>query len=277
MSVEGGGWEEEENAPLPHPSHPPPPQSTHSAPSDPTLGGLFTTRPKPATAGGTSGRGRGGARPSLDRASLGRRSSLDASARERTHERSAGRSVRKGGPKKGGAGGKWTWLGDDAHDFTDSMTSIDGRRRRGGAADADGAAYALDAGDPNWSDSDVHGVSPSDGLRGGRGRVALHAAAEARISDYKASVDALLREYVASHDVTEAAASLAELGAPSFDHFFVKRAVALAADRGPRECEAVSLLLAALGGDAITPLQMGKGFADLAEAADDLELDVPGE
>ena len=75
----------------------------------------------------------------------------------------------------------------------------------------------------------------------------------------------------------EAAASLAELGAPAFDHHFVKRLVGAALDRGAREREAASVLLSALSGAAVPVAALERGFWDLAQAADDLELDVPGE
>ena len=87
----------------------------------------------------------------------------------------------------------------------------------------------------------------------------------------------LIDEYFDSGDVAEAAASLAELGAPAFDHHFVKRLVGAALDRGAREREAASVLLSALSGAAVPVAALERGFWDLAQAADDLELDVPGE
>ena len=90
------------------------------------------------------------------------------------------------------------------------------------------------------------------------------------------SPSSLIDEYFDSGDVAEAAASLAELGAPAFDSHFVKRLVGAALDRGAREREAASVLLSALSGAAVPVAALERGFWDLAAAADDLELDVPG-
>ena len=92
----------------------------------------------------------------------------------------------------------------------------------------------------------------------------------------KKGLRSLIDEYFDSGDVPEAAASLAELGAPAFDSHFVKRLVGAALDRGAREREAASVLLSALSGAAVPVAALERGFWDLAAAADDLELDVPG-
>ena len=69
---------------------------------------------------------------------------------------------------------------------------------------------------------------------------------------------AILREYLESGDVGEAAACFGELALPQYDFYIAKRALTLALDRRNREREATSILLSALYGQGISPQQMQK-------------------
>jgi hypothetical protein len=60
---------------------------------------------------------------------------------------------------------------------------------------------------------------------------------------FKTSVAAIADEYFNSADVTEAAASLAELGTPLYTHYAVKKLITMAMDRKTRECEMAARLL----------------------------------
>ena len=65
------------------------------------------------------------------------------------------------------------------------------------------------------------------------------------------------------------------LDAPAYEHFFVKRLITLAMDRGHREKEAAATLLSALYPSALSGAQTQRGFVRLVESADDLSIDVP--
>ena len=305
-------------------------------------GGLFAPRPRPIP-------GRGSASASVSFAPAAPSSTAPASASaarsfDRHTPRSSGWGGR-GGPKKGGAGGRFTWgaagdeLADEAawaglkvgsaprsgwHPNTQAPSgplaaaAVGGGEGGGGGGGAAGAglllgrrrsldrgggggpaplsaqlswgrpaatpdpAIALDRGDPNWdSDADAEAC----------GRVALSPDLEGRIAQYKRAVASLLAEFFDAGDVGAASEGLAALGAPGFDAFFVKRAVTAALDRGAREREGVSRLLAALsfcGGrlgtagpppprrPLLRPAALAAGFRDLAACTDDLALDVPG-
>jgi programmed cell death protein 4 len=93
----------------------------------------------------------------------------------------------------------------------------------------------------------------------------------------KASVAALLAEYLSTRDAAEAQRSLRELDMPFFGHECVKRACGLAIESGGGAPDALLSLLRALrDSGAISVTQMAHGFARAAEAVEDLSLDVPG-
>ena len=60
---------------------------------------------------------------------------------------------------------------------------------------------------------------------------------------FKSHVATIATEYFNSADVTEAAASLAELGTPLYTHYAVKKMITMAMDRKTRECEMAARLL----------------------------------
>jgi hypothetical protein len=68
----------------------------------------------------------------------------------------------------------------------------------------------------------------------------------------------ILREYLESGDMDEAACCIGELRLPQYDYYIVKRAITLSMDRKDREKEAISVLLSNLYGQFISPQQMQK-------------------
>jgi hypothetical protein len=62
---------------------------------------------------------------------------------------------------------------------------------------------------------------------------------------------------------------------PLYQHYFVKRLVTLAMDRGNREKEAAACLLSTLYPYHLDQSQIQRGFERLLESVDDLALDVP--
>jgi len=150
-----------------------------------------------------------------------------------------------GAPKKHGGGGKYTW----------GTLMING----------DNVDKVLNRNDPNYDSEEERGVvlTQQDWLKG-------------EIQNYKREVAAIVEEYFASGDIGEVAASLEDLGAPDFMHYFVKRAVVLALDRKDREREMTSVLLSSLYAEVIPPDQVRKGFMAVINSVDDTALDVPG-
>jgi programmed cell death protein 4 len=104
------------------------------------------------------------------------------------------------------------------------------------------------------------------------------------LPEFKEAVELIVEEYFSSEECEEVGRSLAELASPFFHYEFVKRAITMSMDRTEKERELVSKLLSDLSTRNKTaskhfPLlsknQMGKGFEQLFEVEDDLELDVP--
>ncbi|CAA6659627.1 unnamed protein product [Spirodela intermedia] len=85
----------------------------------------------------------------------------------------------------------------------------------------------------------------------------------------------LLREYTENGDTTEACRCIRELGVSFFHHEVVKRAIILAMEVPASELLILRLLKEAAEEGLISSSQMAKGFLRLAEALDDLSLDIP--
>jgi hypothetical protein len=64
----------------------------------------------------------------------------------------------------------------------------------------------------------------------------------------RAAIDSLLAEYLVNEDLMEAALALEEMGIEELAHEVVTRGVRLAMDRGPRERELISVLIATFSG-----------------------------
>ena len=133
--------------------------------------------------------------------------------------------------------------------------------------DAATPIYVLDQGDPNYDSAEEPyklKVARGDALP----RVDV-------IVAYKSAVTSMAEEYFASGDVLEAARILDATEQPLYQHYFVKKIVTLAMDRGNREKEAASVLLSRLYPSHLSAEQIQRGFERLLESVDDLALDVP--
>ncbi|KAI5072643.1 hypothetical protein GOP47_0012749 [Adiantum capillus-veneris] len=95
------------------------------------------------------------------------------------------------------------------------------------------------------------------------------------VEEVRKKITALLNEYIESGDTVEACRCIRELNVPFFHHDLVKRALTLAMERRNSEGLIMSLLKEADDECLITSSQMAKGFARLADAMDDLALDIP--
>mmetsp|Transcript_19931 Transcript_19931/g.60231 ORF Transcript_19931/g.60231 Transcript_19931/m.60231 type:complete len:760 (-) Transcript_19931:626-2905(-) len=95
------------------------------------------------------------------------------------------------------------------------------------------------------------------------------------VAAYKAAAGATIDEYFASGEAGEVVRRLVELDEPALANMFVKQLVMRAMERKSRECEAASVLLAALHPKLIDPQQASLGFTRLLAAADDASLDTP--
>ncbi|CAN0890404.1 MA3 DOMAIN-CONTAINING TRANSLATION REGULATORY FACTOR 3 [Linum grandiflorum] len=95
------------------------------------------------------------------------------------------------------------------------------------------------------------------------------------VEEVKKKIAILLREYVESGQAVDACKSIRELGVTFFHHEVVKRALVLAMEIQTAEPLISKLLKEATEEGLISPSQMVKGFARLAESLDDLALDIP--
>ena len=94
-------------------------------------------------------------------------------------------------------------------------------------------------------------------------------------SEFKHQVLVALQEYFDSNDSEEFIRTLLELKCEEYAATVVKKAVSLALDKGPRERESVSRLLAVLHPTPLADADMEQGFAALLDSLDDLQTDVP--
>mmetsp|Transcript_37352 Transcript_37352/g.92359 ORF Transcript_37352/g.92359 Transcript_37352/m.92359 type:complete len:399 (+) Transcript_37352:383-1579(+) len=133
-------------------------------------------------------------------------------------------------------------------------------------ADArDDPCYALDKNDPNYdSAEEPYKLKATQAFP----RTDV-------IVAYKSSVASTIEEYFSSADISETARLLDEMQQPLYQHYFVKRLVTMAMDRGDREKEAAAVLLSALYPAHVGSEQIARGFERLLESVDDLVLDVP--
>ncbi|MDA9097543.1 hypothetical protein N9L76_01265 [bacterium] len=127
--------------------------------------------------------------------------------------------------------------------------------------------YVLDQGDPNYDS----GEEPYK-LRAARGTALPRTDV---IVAYKSLVTKMSEEYFLSNDIDEVGLILDQTEQPLYQHYFVKRLVTLAMDRGNREKEAAAVLLSRLYPSHLDVEQIQRGFERLLESVDDLALDVP--
>jgi hypothetical protein len=156
-----------------------------------------------------------------------------------------------GRTKKSGAGGRFTW--GAATDPKLSQAAQD-------------YATTTDRGDPNWDSEEEEEA---------KGLVSFAEDRITQIAAYKSAVSAILQEFFNAGDISEASLRLQELDHPDFGHYFIKKAIVAALDRHEREREMVSVLLSSLYNEVILPSEMRKGFYDLIDSLEDLQLDVP--
>nr|XP_043636218.1 MA3 DOMAIN-CONTAINING TRANSLATION REGULATORY FACTOR 2 [Erigeron canadensis]XP_043636219.1 MA3 DOMAIN-CONTAINING TRANSLATION REGULATORY FACTOR 2 [Erigeron canadensis] len=142
-------------------------------------------------------------------------------------------------PKKGGCGGKGTWVG---------------------LLDVDGNCF-VDINDPNYSSTEENDATVKKVC--------------SRFEMYKKKVIVIVEEYFATDDVISAANELKDLQMPSYSYYFVKKLISMAMDRHDKEKEMAAVLLSSLYADVIDPRQVYKGFRKLVESADDLIVDIP--
>lgn len=95
------------------------------------------------------------------------------------------------------------------------------------------------------------------------------------VEEVRKKMTALLNEYIESGDRVEACRCIRQLNVPFFHHDLVKRALTLAMEKRNSDGLILSLLKEADDEGLITSSQMSKGFARLADAVDDLSLDIP--
>ena len=93
------------------------------------------------------------------------------------------------------------------------------------------------------------------------------------VEDVKDKIGKLLEEYESGGDVREACRCIKELGMPFFHHEVVKKALVNYIEK--KNERLWCLLKECYGSGLITMNQMTKGFGRVAEALDDLALDVP--
>lgn len=174
----------------------------------------------------------------------------------------AGEESLPGAP--GGAGGVSS-SGGGAHQKPGSRMKKGERALKTTLADEANPCYALDQNDPNYdSGEEPYKLKATQAFP----RTDV-------IVAYKSAVQSMVEEYFSSADVHETARILDETEQPLYQHYFVKRLVTMAMDRGNKEKEAAAVALSALYPNHIGPEQIQRGFERLLESVDDLALDVP--
>ena len=96
------------------------------------------------------------------------------------------------------------------------------------------------------------------------------------LSEFKVQLSECINEYFDSCDADEVIRTLDELGCKEYHSEIVKKAVSLSMDKGPRERELVSRLLASLHPTPLGSGDMQRGFDKLLNSLEDLCTDVPG-
>lgn len=94
-------------------------------------------------------------------------------------------------------------------------------------------------------------------------------------SEFKIQAAECLKEYFDSCDADEVIRSLDELGCKEYHPEIIKKAVSLAMDKSPRECELTSRLLSCLQPSPLSHADMEAGFTILLDGLDELSKDVP--
>jgi hypothetical protein len=96
------------------------------------------------------------------------------------------------------------------------------------------------------------------------------------LKESKRKIRNTLNEYFDSEDLAEVVLAMQEQNIPHLHHEVAKQAVSMALDRGAREREMTSFLLANLTGDLLSVEAVELGFEILLSRVDDLAIDIPG-
>mmetsp|Transcript_12720 Transcript_12720/g.17759 ORF Transcript_12720/g.17759 Transcript_12720/m.17759 type:complete len:517 (-) Transcript_12720:234-1784(-) len=91
----------------------------------------------------------------------------------------------------------------------------------------------------------------------------------------KGAIEQCVKEYMDSEDASELVRCFTEMKVPFMGHELVKKAVSIALDRGTREKELVSLVIAEVSGRSVSREEVDKGFEILLQRVEDLHMDVP--
>lgn len=95
-----------------------------------------------------------------------------------------------------------------------------------------------------------------------------------KVQATKAKINSIVSEFFTSEDLPDAIKSLQELNAPHLAYATVMSLISQSLDRGNRQREGCSVLLADASG-YLQPADIEKGFTLTLERVDDLVLDVP--
>ena len=176
-------------------------------------------------------------------------------------EGSAKRNIqRKGGSKQGGGGPRKA-----------SAT--------GGEVDDGSLSYvagALDRGDPNYdSEDDGYAGFANTKINKRSWGEAIVGNSKLTLTAYKKEITPVIREYLATGDVSNAIASIEAIEAPEYSYEFVKRGINTSLDMNDRERERMSKLLSEGYPETFSSNMIGKGFERLFELVDEIEKDCP--
>ncbi|KAK9828666.1 hypothetical protein WJX72_001404 [[Myrmecia] bisecta] len=95
------------------------------------------------------------------------------------------------------------------------------------------------------------------------------------IAELRASMEALLREYITNGDIAEAARCLSELSVPLYHHELVKRALVMCFELEAKAPMLLALLESMAASGQVNQTQMRKGFERVKQSLEDLQLDYP--
>lgn len=143
----------------------------------------------------------------------------------------------RGGPKKGGAGGKGTW-------------------GKGGKDDL--ITVSSDAHDPNYNSEDDESEE-----------VVLNKV------EVTTPIEAIVQEYFSSGDVEECAKALKELNIEDQHHTFVRKSITIAMEKGAFERELVSQLLSSLYANVLSGDKISEGFQSTLDMLEEIRIDIP--
>lgn len=96
-----------------------------------------------------------------------------------------------------------------------------------------------------------------------------------KVSELKAKIKSIVKEFYRSEDLPDATRSFAELNCAFLGYEIVKTLISTALDASNRQREGASQFLGDQNGSLLSQADIEKGFTLLLERVDDLVLDVP--